>query len=66
VKEGLVAVPIGAWMANTILFSAGIYFIDRARSDSRLFDKDVYQMFFKRIKSKWASRFGKTELITHN
>lgn len=64
VKEGLVAVPIGAWMANTILLSAGIYFIDRARSDSRLFDKDVYQMFFKRIKSKWASRFGKRELIT--
>ncbi|SDF38524.1 lipopolysaccharide export system permease protein [Dyadobacter soli] len=66
VKEGLVAVPIGAWMANAILFSAGIYFIDRARSDSRLFDKDVYQMFFKRIKSKWTSRFGKRELITHN
>jgi len=66
VKEGLVAVPVGAWMANTLLFAAGMYFIDRARSDSRLFDKDVYQMFFKRIKSKWASRFGKRELITHN
>ncbi|GGM91546.1 membrane protein [Dyadobacter beijingensis] len=66
VKEGLVAVPVGAWLANTLLFLTGMYFIDRARSDSRLFEKDVYQMFFRRIKSKWASRFGKTELITHN
>jgi lipopolysaccharide export system permease protein len=63
VKEGLVAVPIGAWLANTLLFLAGIYFIDRARSDSRLFEKDVYQMFFKRIKARWASRFGKTQLM---
>ncbi|MHA4740208.1 LptF/LptG family permease [Dyadobacter sp. MSC1_007] len=63
VREGLVAVPIGAWMANTVLFLTGLYFIDRARSDSRLFEKDVYQMFYKRIKSKWASRFGKTPLM---
>jgi lipopolysaccharide export system permease protein len=63
VREGLVAVPIGAWMANTLLFLTGLYFIDRARSDSRLFEKDVYQMFYKRIKSKWTSRFGKTPLM---
>jgi lipopolysaccharide export system permease protein len=63
VKEGLVIVPVGAWLANTVLFLAGMYFIDRARSDSRLFDKDVYQMRIKRIKSFFASRFGKTPLI---
>ncbi|CAG5069130.1 hypothetical protein DYBT9623_01865 [Dyadobacter sp. CECT 9623] len=63
VKEGLLAVPLGAWMANTILLLAGLYFIDRARSDSSLFDKDVYLMFVKRIKEQWASRFGKKELI---
>ncbi|TLV02980.1 LptF/LptG family permease [Dyadobacter luticola] len=63
VKEGLLAVPIGAWMANSVLLLSGIYFIDKARSDSRLFEKDVYQMFFKRIKSKWVSRFGKSRLI---
>lgn len=63
VKEGLLSVPVGAWMANTVLFIAGVYFIDRARSDSRLFDKDVYQMRVKRIKSFLASRFGKTRLI---
>ncbi|MCE6992182.1 LptF/LptG family permease [Dyadobacter sp. CY323] len=63
VKEGLLAVPIGAWLANTILFLAGMYFIDRARSDSRLFEKDVYIMLIKRIKVQWASRFGKSPLI---
>ncbi|QRR00436.1 LptF/LptG family permease [Dyadobacter sandarakinus] len=63
VKEGLVAVPVGAWLANTILGLAGIYFVDRARSDSRLFEKDVYQMYFRRIKSYLISRFSKKELI---
>jgi lipopolysaccharide export system permease protein len=63
VKEGLVIVPVGAWLANTVLFIVGVYFIDRARSDSRLFDKDVYQMRIKKIKSFLASRFGKSRLI---
>ena len=64
VKEGLLVVPVGAWLANTILLLTGLYFVDRARSDSRLFEKDVYLMFIKKIKSRWASRFGKKELIT--
>jgi lipopolysaccharide export system permease protein len=64
VKEGLLGVPFGAWMANTILLMTGLYFVDRARSDSRLFEKDVYQMFIKRIKANWTSRFSKTELMS--
>ncbi len=63
VKEGLLVVPVGAWMANTVLLLTGLYFIDRARSDSRLFEKDVYIMLIKRIKENWASRFGKSQLI---
>lgn len=63
VKEGLLSVPIGAWIANTILFFTGVYFIDRARSDSRLFEKDVYVIYWKRIKAFWESRFGKKKLI---
>ncbi|NIJ54121.1 lipopolysaccharide export system permease protein [Dyadobacter arcticus] len=63
VKEGLLIVPVGAWMANTVLLLAGLYFIDKARSDSRLFEKDVYQMYIKRIREQWASRFGKSRLI---
>ncbi|WP_031527902.1 LptF/LptG family permease [Dyadobacter crusticola] len=63
VKEGLLAVPLGAWLANTVLLLAGLYFISKARSDSRLFEKDVYQMQFKRFKTWLASRFGKSQLI---
>ncbi|HEV7379278.1 MAG TPA: LptF/LptG family permease [Dyadobacter sp.] len=66
VKEGILAVPVGAWLANTILLFTGLYFIDRARSDSRLFEKDVYVMYFKRLKDKWTSRFGKRNLIPSN
>lgn len=58
VKDGILAVPIGAWMANTILFIVGLYFVDRARSDSRLFEKDVYQMFIKKIFLKWRHFFN--------
>ncbi len=63
VKEGLLGVSIGAWMANTVLFLTGLYFVDRARSDSRLFEMDVYHMFIKRMKAKWADRFGKSDVI---
>ncbi len=63
VKEGMLAVPVGAWMANSLLFLTGLYFVDKARSDSRLFEKDVYQMYIKRIKAKWMGRFGKPVLI---
>ena len=63
VKEGLLAVPVGAWLANSLLLITGLYFVDRARSDSRLFEMDVYQMYIKRIKTRWTSRFGKSRLI---
>jgi lipopolysaccharide export system permease protein len=63
VKEGLLDVPVGAWMANTLLLLVGLYFVERARSDSRLFEKDVYQMYVKKIKSKFLGRFGKSRLI---
>jgi lipopolysaccharide export system permease protein len=63
VKEGLLIVPVGAWMANTLLFLTGLYFVDKARSDSALFDKDVYQMFIKKMKEKWRGRFDKKVLI---
>ena len=54
VTEGSLAVPVGAWISNTVLFLCGVYFIDRARNDSRLFDKDVYVIFFARLKKKWG------------
>jgi lipopolysaccharide export system permease protein len=63
VREGLLMVPVGAWLPNAVLFCVGVYFTDRARRDSRLFEKDVYMIYFKKIKSHWISRFRKKELI---
>ncbi len=53
VKEGLLDVTIGAWLANTVLLLAGVYFVEKARNDSRLFEKDVYQMYWKKFREKY-------------
>lgn len=54
-KDGLLWVPIGAWMANLVLFPVGLFLMQRARHDSRLFDKDVYIIAWDRLKRKWAA-----------
>ena len=54
-KDGLVWVPVGAWLANLVLFPVGLVLMQRARHDSRLFDKDVYIIAWERLKRKWAN-----------
>lgn len=55
-KDGIVWVPVGAWLSNIILLLVGLYFLNNALKDSRLFDKDVYIIFFERLKKKWQDR----------
>ena len=52
-RQTINALEAGKYVPSTVL----------ALKLARLFEKDVYQMFIKRIKTKWASRFNKTELI---
>jgi lipopolysaccharide export system permease protein len=54
VKEGGLDVTVGIWMSNFVLLLFGLYFTDRARNDSRLFDKDVYVMLLNRIRARWG------------
>ncbi len=54
-KDGLLWVPLGAWMANLVLFPIGLFLMQRARHDSRLFDKDVYVIAWDRLKRRWAA-----------
>ncbi|QKZ13928.1 LptF/LptG family permease [Spirosoma sp. KUDC1026] len=54
-KDGLVWVPLGAWMANLVLFPVGLFLMQRARHDSRLFDKDVYVIAWQRLKQRWQA-----------
>ncbi|GAB3988667.1 LptF/LptG family permease [Spirosoma daeguense] len=63
-KDGLLWVPLGAWMANIVLFPIGLFLMQRARHDSRLFDKDVYVIAWERIKRKWAN-YRKPSLVMH-
>lgn len=57
VKEDLVSVELGAWLANTVLLIFGLYFTQRAQTDSRLFEKDNYQIIFDRLKVALLKRF---------
>lgn len=55
-KDGLLWVPIGAWLANIVLFPVGLFLMQRARHDSRLFDKDVYIIAWERWKKRVVSQ----------
>ncbi len=59
VKEGILPVEIGAWIANGVLFTIGCYLVNTARKDSRLFDGDIYTMAWNQLKS----RFQKQRII---
>lgn len=52
-KEGRAWVPAAAWVSNAVLLGFGLFFLKRAREDSRLFEADVYRIYFTRF----AQRF---------
>ena len=59
-KESRLAVQVGAWVSNIVLFLFGLYFLKKAQNDSRLFEADVYAVYFNRMKEKLAkTAFGK-------
>ena len=58
-KESRLAVEVGAWISNSILFLFGMYFLKKAQNDSRLFEADVYAVYFNRYKEYFfKSSFG--------
>lgn len=61
VKDGLLNVTVGAWLANSILLLIGLYFVDRARNDSRIFEKDVYLMQWNKLKKRFFAPKVSTE-----
>jgi len=58
-KEGQVWVPFGAWLANLTLLPIGLFFMQKARHDSRLFDKDIYVIWWERMRQKYGNRKAK-------
>ncbi|MEM6299443.1 MAG: LptF/LptG family permease, partial [Bacteroidota bacterium] len=54
-REALVPVEFGAWYGMVILFAVGVFFFIQARSDSRVFEQDVYLVQWYRFR-KWLFR----------
>lgn len=44
------------WIANVILFPIGLFFLRQARIDARLFDKDIYIIWWDRMREKYGRR----------
>lgn len=63
VKEGGMSVMVGSWLSNAVLLLFGVYFTDRARNDSRLFDKDIYVMMINRIRQRFGLRRPDAALV---
>ncbi|MBT0810277.1 LptF/LptG family permease [Litoribacter ruber] len=57
-KEGIVDPLIGTWFANLCLIPVGFFFLKQARKDARLFEAELYQKLFSKIKGLWG-RFGR-------
>ncbi|GAB4043478.1 LptF/LptG family permease [Spirosoma litoris] len=65
-KEGLLWVPVGAWMANIVLLPIGLLLMQRARHDSRLFDKDVYVIAWEKLKRRVAAfKDRRSSVVSH-
>ncbi len=55
-KEGFIDGRIAVWISDIVLLPIGLYFLNRARVDARIFELDIYYIWFDKMKQKW---FGK-------
>ena len=60
-KESIWYVIIGVWMPDTVLLAFGIYFLYKATNDARLFDSDIYDVYFDKLKTFLKSKFKKKD-----
>lgn len=47
---------IAVWIANAALLPVGLFFLRQARIDARLFDKDIYIIFWDKMVQKYRRR----------
>ncbi|MCC5922020.1 MAG: LptF/LptG family permease [Cyclobacteriaceae bacterium] len=55
-KEGLLDPVFSIWIANIFLLPFGIFFLIQARRDARVFDTDIYIIFYDKMKKKFFSK----------
>jgi lipopolysaccharide export system permease protein len=54
-KEEL-TITAGVWLPNLLLLPIGLFFLRQARIDARLFDVDIYIIFFSRFKERFSGK----------
>jgi len=57
-REGLLDSAVAAWTPNMVLLPFGAFFLRQARKDSRLFETDVYAMWWEKLTTRWKSVRG--------
>jgi len=55
-KAGVMDGEVSVWISNIVLFPVGLFFLRQARIDARLFDKDVYIIWWGKLVEKYRSR----------
>ena len=43
-----------AWMSNVFLLPFGLFFLRQARIDARLFEVDLYNIWWEKLKTRFA------------
>lgn len=55
-KEDIWPVLLGVWMPDIVLLAFGVYFLSKATNDARLFESDIYDVYFDKLKIAWKNR----------
>jgi lipopolysaccharide export system permease protein len=62
-KEDIWPTIIGVWMPDIVLLIFGVYFLSKATNDARLFDSDIYDVYFDKVKVFFRNKFNKKSVI---
>lgn len=60
-REGLVDGAFGMWLGNIAMLPVGLFFLRQAKNDSRIFDSDIYLVFWDKIISSFKKIFLKAK-----
>ncbi len=55
-RKDLVSVLVGAWAPNAILLLFGLFFLRQAYRDSRVFDTDIYLIFWDKVMQRFKKK----------
>ena len=65
-RESVIDVWQGMWLSSFVLLTIGIFLTYKAATDSALFNKDGYKLFFNRVKVMILSRVKGINLFRHS